>query len=373
MADCYKIYRSSRRYRDFNAGFTLVEVLVGMLIIGILSLAVSSLFETINRGVSRSKFSYTMYALEAALISALEDPETFKSAAADLEGNSLALLEIRWEGKTLARWEAGGDLDKNRVFFRGLDGEECASTLLPGCNIRVDFDIRNSNVAVPRWEVGYRISYVGLGTPMAPIGAPYSSPPNDQWEIENNDLLYILPDYFYTEIPETTCGSGQLLAGFDTINNRAQCWEGTYDGVCPANEIPKGLKYVKHAVPVIIPNGPEIIGTVEFKCVPSRTITCNDPWYGLTSFNPKYFDPGISIPAGESAGKCVFLGANIISLPVGFSPICQDPYLPHPTLVRTCIIDNTKQFKDATLTCPQGYVEDPAAVDPYLRCVLEDP
>jgi len=334
---CFNAKKCVSVARKTNAGFSVVEGLIALMLLGAAAIGVYSIFGSLDKATLRNRTQLTMMAAESAIVNSLQDSgqmSTIKSAGA-------AGLALQSGQTVVARNGAATFLDIS-------SGDACpaANYGRAGCLVQIDFQLVQ-NVANNQWFAGYRISahdrVQALGV-IPPRGATGNAgdPINATLGAADDQTTLPIPIGWTAAANNATCAGGDvdsccpagyLIKGYS--NGIPQCVRDFYqtgatdaNGVpvgtnrCPAGQFALGIQ-VKTPLGGSINNGSYIdVGELEMNCASPTLVKCpapgdldlngdgtpettlNNDYYNIESVNPAFLrdasldDPGSTFQTG---------------------------------------------------------------------------
>lgn len=278
-------------------GFTLVESLVAVGIIGVGLMALPVIMQQVSGSTRKGKAFSQALALEASILAALQNEATFESHRSTMaSGARPDGLAIAVNGTEFAR------VGQPRFF--NLAGKPCAALDQKECVLKVDFDIKcTPGTPYALCDAAYRISAHSQAKgaqPMGPLGASGST------GFSASDYFVPIPAEHYLRMDSTACDPATTVAisGFNRDTGEAYCISKPQNR-CPEGTIAKKVQFISN------PSGRG--GRFEFQCTTTfQTLTCPAN-YALMTFSPASLEPGKT-----KSGTCVFVGVN--SVPWQTSP-----------------------------------------------------
>lgn len=327
--------------KKLSRGFSIAEVLLAMAVLGFVSLTVVKIMTTLDKGSRRERVLTTMIALETALNTALESPETYAPYKAALVARTLDSFSVNFLGEHLVSFNGSAP----GVNFFDLNGDPCASGG-GNCLVKIEFFIRKDQL--PQYEINYRISsnYSGTNeTPLSSLGI------QDNISLTTASSGNIIPEDFYADGTNSNCrpvGSNNnlLLKGVNNSTGEVTCWSRPVaTDVCKNGEVPIGV-YADQG-----PSGDRF----RVKCQTANTVKClGGPdtdmcpasMYALSKLNKDFIH---NPKEGDTVGECVYQGAAIVEAKNAGS---TDAYCPRYRAKSAYAPDASDRTK-CKLACPQ--------------------
>jgi len=310
----------SHRVESSRAGFSIVEALVALAILGLLGLGVSSALDSLDSGTRKARVVGTMIAVESSISEALLSAASFENYKTILASPSTPFTQftLNFMGVPLASFVGGIPA---KTFF-DLSGSPCSpGPLSRNCLVEVEFYIRREAPAgpVPTYQVNYRVSALdstnSTSPPIPPLGLPQGQ------SLVTGQMGIRIPPEFYTPLGQPSClatsNAGLVLRGYDSVTGAALCWTRPPAlNECPAGTVPVGLEAVEAA-------GTE--GVLKVRCQSVRRIVCDDARYALVAASGV---ASLVLPtAPETAGSCVYRGVSQVAPRVRNGiPYCPSDY-----------------------------------------------
>lgn len=257
-----------------RSGFTMTELIIGVSLITLASLAIFTVGKSILLIDQKVKLVTKALEIEAAISSALLNEETFATHKSALSSSQTPTgLKIQnATGTTIATVGSSQKFDMN--------GTNCTGN---NCIIEVFFDIKCSSAT--SCLAAY---FIKLTAPNFLSVANFGQR-SGGGSFLDADYFLPIPSDFYLRADRGQCDAPDdlFVSGFNRLSGALSCIKlGTRK--CGANQIAKGLA---------IENG-----KLELQCVNLRNIKC-DGNYVLHRFNPQSLDPEFG--SGVS-GDCVY-------------------------------------------------------------------
>jgi type II secretory pathway pseudopilin PulG len=289
-------------------GFTIVQVLVSLAVLGIALKGLSSFMSYMDRSTRRAQVISTMMALEGMILGALEDPGSYP-ATYPSGSDQNARDQYFYSNFQLVYHDAPqpvilGRADGQTQSAFSVKGDPCAISQWGrgSCLVRVSFSVTPNPATTPPPRVfaaNYTIEvapgFLRTGDAVAPIRV-------SEHPIDASLYRGALGNPTRCD-PNTTLG----VRGVDMATGEVLCWaRPAATPACPANSFATGFHI----------SG----GTLTADCTPFRSVSCPSG-YSLYTLSPVVLDSRQSPFAGDAT--CVYQGQGVVPKRGGG---CSPPY-----------------------------------------------
>lgn len=309
-----------------TSGFTIIESLVAVLLLGVVTMAATGLFNYYY--VSSSKKSRALsvaFEMEGAILSSVQDINFMRPMAAGLlAGTPPSQFEIKdSQGMILA---------KKGTSLRFTDMKK---NCLPNetCHLQTAIDIKCFPATpYPDCRLAYQIQFLSPQEQVQTQNLGAASLP-----FKDEDYYVILAYDIFSQDKTNNCnddGSKYLLTGFNKNTGSLLC-ASTPTTSCPPGQLPIGMSFVPH---------PAGGGSLQMKCVGTKKVSCPTN-YVLNSFTPQSMDSRVASPNPE----CVF---PTVDQTPWEAPLTGAPPIPSTSVC-------TKYYNTSTPSCSVSWQDSP--------------
>jgi len=367
----------SRGGGSSEQGFSIVEALIAALIIAVAGAGLGTSLVHLSHSRQKSQLISQAVGVEAALVSALQDPNTYSATANPSSATALTAIKNGAVVTTPVDVTVTPDPTQPpfHIFSGGapvyLDDKDNA---LPGPGgnwaIKVALSNVNLNPATNLYSYAYNIQVNPALANVAQTGATNIAPPAG-----SADLNVVIPPQTLSVANQTQAAclpAATYLAmlGLDQGGNPI-CVERAQNK-CLQNYIAKGFQ--------LIQQGPNLY-SYEFTCMKLRSLSCptqltdagvpdltlNNP-YVLQSFIPNTLDSGVA-GAIAPTGQCVFMAAKskgpiVVPLPYTNGVTVTNACPPHYIVSGINCTAGANNAQPATVVCASSDPAVPVAPSP---------